>query len=763
MKTVTKSSMALTAIAVTALMGCSMFTSPSPVSSQDGADTSYYQTMATRVEYPESETPISLETTSTAPPVTIDTAQTLDYWDVHVEEIIQMGLQQSKIMRDLGGLVLRSPDSVRTAQDPAIRETDPRFGVDAALGAFDTTFSSSLTAEKNDRALNNIFLGGGTNMLQQDASVLRTEISKRTAVGTEFTLRNNTDYDANNAPANQFPSVWNTNVEAEFRHPLLQGGGLDFNRIAGPSEIPGVTNGVLIARMNTDVSLADFELGVRNFVSDLENAYWDLYFAYRDLDAKTRARDSALETWRRIHSLYETGRRGGEAEKEAQAREQYFRLYEEVQNALTGRLLEGTRTNNGSSGGTFRATSGVYVSERRLRLMMGLPISDGRLIRPADEPPVQKVTLDWDSVLLEALTQRVELRRQKWLVKRREMELEANERFLQPRLDAIGRYRWRGFGKDLFPRANTDLGQFDNAVQNMTNGDFQEWQLGLELSFPIGHRRAHAAVRHAELVLARERSILKEQERSVVHDLSNAVAEMDRAYAVVQTSYNRRLAARQQLASVQAAYEADQAPFSLVLEAQRRFADAESHYYRMLVEYALAIKNVHFEKGSLLEYCSVYLSEGAWPVKAYEDAAERGSLRRRPPCVDDLRSVVRDRRDREQVPFSNDFGYSTTVNRCAANAAPDPNYDRAGGGQNERHVRQAAPVQQIQRVSGATVSSPSQTHAFTRAVELGVPEFEAPASSVAPTEWKQSGPAASSPAPSGSLGFGHSFGPSSRP
>ena len=35
-------------------------------------------------------------------------------------------------------------------------------------------------------------------------------------------------------------------------------------------------------------------------LSDIEEAYWDLYFAYRDLDAKIAARDSALEAYREM-------------------------------------------------------------------------------------------------------------------------------------------------------------------------------------------------------------------------------------------------------------------------------------------------------------------------------------------------------------------------------------------------------------------------------------------------------------------------------
>ena len=62
-----------------------------------------------------------------------------------------------------------------------------------------------------------------------------------------------------------------------------------------------------------DISLADFEIGVRNLISDTEQAYWELYFAFRDLEARKVGRDSALEAWRRVHALYVEQSRGGEA------------------------------------------------------------------------------------------------------------------------------------------------------------------------------------------------------------------------------------------------------------------------------------------------------------------------------------------------------------------------------------------------------------------------------------------------------------------
>ena len=370
--------------------------------------------------------------------------------------------------------------------------------------------------------------------------------------------------------------------------------------------MPGIYNGVLIARVNTDVELAEFEIAVRNLVNNVENAYWDLYFAYRDLDAKTKARDATLDTWRRVRALYDAGRRGGEAFKEAQAREQYFRFQEEVENALSGRLIDGTRTGNGSSGGTFRANGGVHVAERRLRLLIGLPPSDGRLLRPADEPLNAPVAFDWSEITRESVMRRTELRRQRFEIRRRELEWIASKNFLMPRFDAVGRYRWRGFGHDLLNSSGNNP-RFDNAYEDLTSGDFQEWQVGLELTVPIGYRRGFTASRNAELLLCRERAILREQEHQVLHEVASAVADMERAFVVSQTSFNRLDAARVQLDAIRAEFEAEKAPLDLLLDAQRRLAEADSQHHRALAEFAIAVKNVHFAKGTLLDYDDLLL------------------------------------------------------------------------------------------------------------------------------------------------------------
>lgn len=558
------------------------------------------------IEYADVTRCSRLEPADSQAPRTAADAPPKDFWDLSLQQAIQLALQRGDVLKDLGGRIVSAPDATGTVFDPAIREADPLFGVEAALSAFDAQTSTSLFWQQNDRVFNNVTLGGGVNEFRQDLTTFQTEISKTAATGTRFGLRHLTLHDANNARDNLFASAWDTQFVASVRHPLLQGGSVEFNRIAGPNAQPGFnfSSGVLIARIDSDIALADFQVGVRNFLSQVEDAYWELYFAYRELDSKVVARDSALETWRIIRAKFIQRLEGGEALNEARAREQYYMLQDQVEEAL--------------SGATGGRSTGVYRGERRLRRLLGLPVNDGRLIRPSEEPGSAPIALSWQAVLTESLQRRVELRRQAWKVKRREMELVAAKNFTQPRLDAVAQYRIRGFGDDLTGRAGGPLG---SAFRDLKDGDHHEWEVGFQLDVPVGFRRAWSGVRQAELKLAREQAILDEQERQIEHDLADAVAELERARTAVRNGFNRVAAAVQHRDATQAAFNAERVPVDMVLDAQERLALAQTRYYRSLTDYALARKSVHFHKGSLLEYNGVLLSEGSWPAGAYQSAS----------------------------------------------------------------------------------------------------------------------------------------------
>ena len=384
-------------------------------------------------------------------------------------------------------------------------------------------------------------------------------------------------------------------------HPLLRGSGTQVNRV-----------NVMLARIREDISIADFETNIRNLVSDVEEAYWQLYFAYHNLEAAKTGRDSALVTWRRVEALRAAETEGGEADKEAQSRAQYFEFRARTQGALRD----------------------LYKAENSLRYFLGVSASDNRLIRPATAPSDAWVKYDWYEIHEEALARGPELRRQKWRIKQREVEMITARNQLLPQLDAVALYRWLGVGDRLSSGNRTGLNfpvENSKAWDELTEGNFQEWSLGFNFSSPIGFRQELAGVRNAQLRIAREKAVLEDMELEVSHLLTDLVRDLDSNYNLVQTNLNRLIATDKEVDAVQALYEGGGGKrgvtLDLVLDAQRRRSDAQVAYFQALIEYNIAIKDIQLRKGSLLEYNGIYLSEGPWPEKAYFDA--QGHARRR--------------------------------------------------------------------------------------------------------------------------------------
>ncbi|MCI0334139.1 MAG: TolC family protein [Planctomycetes bacterium] len=611
-----------------------------PFYCREDGDLSHYLDVATEIEYPDVEEPSLCEVQNTLPPLTLKNPENYEIWELPLSEVVHITLCNSQVMRqsfvqriaappDTISRTLITSGVVTTSYDPALAETVTGLSVgsvfqgsgpEAALSEFDAQLDANVFWEKSrqpqnrpdaDPVIGLLF----PSILAQDLGRGSLGVSKTTAVGTEFAFRNNTTYESNNIPTTSRPliSAWNTNLEATFVHPLLQGSGAQYNRIAGPMSFDqyaaGLGNpidGVMIARIRTDQTLNDFEGGVRNLMRDVEDAYWELYFTYRDLEARKMGRDSALETWKKTNALYLTGARGGSADREAQARSQYFLFRGQVEQALTE----------------------VFHAENRLRYIMGLSMSDGRLIRPSDEPTTARVAFDWSGIHVEALTRRVEIRKQKWEIKRRELELIAARNLLLPRIDAVGQYRWLGLGDELINQSDAAFNALGSSAWGvLTSGEFQEWQLGLQASIPIGFRRELSGVRHHELLLARDRALLQDLELEISHQLGDSIRDVDLQYGLTQTNFNRRVAAEAEVSAVQAQYQFQQVTLDLLLDAQRRRAEAESAYYRSLVDYNRAIMNVHYRKGSLLDYDGVYLAEGPWPGKAYFDAMRQARKR----------------------------------------------------------------------------------------------------------------------------------------
>jgi hypothetical protein len=219
---------------------------------------------------------------------------------------------------------------------------------------------------RDENIQNNLFLSGGLppgETLVDENAAFNARLEKTLSTGGQVALTHDWNYSSNNSLARLFPSAYDGSVGVEFRQPLWAGSGTQFTSIAGPigqinERVTGVNQGIVIARINRNISLDDFEIDVRKQLYDIVNVYWDLYLAYHEYEEYLASRARA-----------------------------------EV------------------------ALSAVWETEARLRRLMGLPTNDGRLIKPCDDPTTDAVQAEWQQYLCNALVMRNELRNDSTLLR----------------------------------------------------------------------------------------------------------------------------------------------------------------------------------------------------------------------------------------------------------------------------------------------------------------------------------------------------------
>lgn len=627
-------------IGLVALTGCHP---TQPFFVGETGDLSHYIDTATRIEYPDLKSDPLPEASESYEPFSVDN-HNYTFLDLSLEECIAYALANTKLVRAIPGsqqqtgdittAVLTTPSAQLTSTfDPAITASTANTqaqvvdqngnrviargaaranqvgGVEDALSEFDAQFSSFVGYNTTDRPRN---VGGGNifnpQFFQGQDGTFQSAISKRTATGGIVTARSQTIYSQNNIPSpglgRQFPSDYTQIIEAQVQHPLLRGRGTLVNRIP-----------VVLARINEDISIGQYEERVRNLVREVEQSYWDLYLSYWNVETAKIARDSALQVWRVASAKYKAGQ--GQLYAEAQAKAQFHQFESALRAALDGSNIPGS-------------DAGVGGRERRLRHLMGWAPTDGRLIRPSDKPNVARTNFDWATIQGEALIRNIDVRQQKWLIKQRELELISAKNQVLPDINISALYRWLGVGNSLNSQSGAAQ-RFPTGPQSATdsllNGDFQEVAFRAEFTPPaFGARRQLALVRNSQLQLARECEVLHEKEIALMFRLSEDFNLMKSHYEQMEIKLNQWSASERDAKAWKDKFEVGDANLDMILDnllrSQERRARAQQDYYRAVTEYNKSIVQVHLLKGSLLEYNNICLQEGPWADKAYWDANE---------------------------------------------------------------------------------------------------------------------------------------------
>jgi len=514
----------------------------------------------------------SLDENASFQPPRIEDFPHLPRVTMSLDEAVRLALQNNAVIGDLGGRVLSMPDTVQSTFDASLLGSHPTLGADAALSAYDTQFESGVTYNGGGRGVSSAFSSGQFGVFAQPQTLTKIGLAKVLPSGTTVGVGGVAGYDEELAGGGYAA------IGGEVRHPLMRGSGRTIQQLTGPFQRPGVYGGILIARSKQHEAGLALEQAVDQLIMDVATTYWELHYAYLNIQTKQTALDNAAKIWQREQRRVAAAT--SPADRAAQAHQQHCVAKAELANAI---------------GGTGSFDSGVYSMELRLRTLLGLPSVDGTLIVPDAMPMSAEVRFDWQESVQIAHANRVELRRQSEKIRTARMEKTAAINLQLPQVDLLGAYR--------------KLGDDPNQESPLFNQALDGWQVGMEIRRAVSNRLENTAVRHARLRLSRELAVLQSQRQLVNAEIQTAMTQLDRAYQVMQAMTDAEQSAAVRMAAETKRHQAGDHLIEPVLDAQLRLTEASSARQRAIVDYNLAFLNVHHARGTLLDTIGVALAD----------------------------------------------------------------------------------------------------------------------------------------------------------
>ncbi len=365
--------------------------------------------------------------------------------------------------------------------------------------------------------------------------------------------------------------TFQSSLTLRFTQPLLRDFGRDVNRAR-----------IVINRNNQRVEVLNFRDAVEQATLRVEQAYWQLYAAEREVEAQRDLLERTVDASVRIERRFREGRRGDRGQVSQALASVYEREIALIQ-------AESRRADLSS----------------QLKLLVAdpdLPVAGPTRIIPTTEPVAQPLVFDLNESIESALLYRPELAQQVVRVASSETALRVGRNSVLPRLDFVLTGGVQGLDDD-----------FGGAVENQFGFDGFTAGAGLQLEIPLGNRAARSVLKRA--LLQRLQAILEygRLANQIAFEVDVALRRVDTAYAVLRKARDLTAAAEEQVRVSDDQEEQATRLDANFIDRRLRFlgtlAIARSSEARALADFNAALAEFERSKGTLLRYNNIVLNE----------------------------------------------------------------------------------------------------------------------------------------------------------
>jgi HAE1 family hydrophobic/amphiphilic exporter-1 len=481
------------------------------------------------------------------------------------------------------------------------------YNLKAARGVYDPLLSSESYYERATTPTSSTLGGAGASgaVTQTDAvGTMRLAGYSPWAGGTyefDFSSTRLTTTNQNVTLNPQFPTA----ATLTYTQPLLRGLRFDNNR-----------RQIEIAKKNLTLSDAQFRQKAIDVITQVEQAYWDLAFALRNLQVQI---DAVKQARIQVESNQRMVEKGVLAPIDIVAAQTQVTTFE--QNVYT-------------------AQQSVTQAENTLKTLILRDRSEAlwsRALTPVTPVSLDAPTVPLDDAVKSALANRLDLAQLKTNKELNDIDQRYYRDQTKPQLNLVGTYTTDGLAGTLVPRTSTSasttailaqrindlsaiaglppvtvttttaspapnlVGGYTQSLANLFEQRYPTAHVGVSISLPLRNRTAEANLGRTLVQGNRINDQIRQQEQLIEADVRNSVQSVRSAQARLASAASSRSSAEQQYASQQRQFRAGTTTVFLVLQAQTTLLAARASELQAQTDLNKAIAQLQHATGNTLE------------------------------------------------------------------------------------------------------------------------------------------------------------------
>jgi outer membrane protein TolC len=419
----------------------------------------------------------------------------------------------------------------------------------------------------------------GADVVKRETETLSLRLSQQIALGGTFEVEmRNQKVKSNSIWSTINPSLSSV-LTFTLAQPLLK----NFGTFATKKDI-------YIAANDYKKSKLQLKQAVIDLIYNVEDAYWNLVYAYQDLDAKKKSLQRSQDLLRQNEIKVRVG---------AAARMDILQSQAEVA-SYESQVIQAEKT--------------IQMAEDYLKRILNLSQQAERLI-PSDTPEIKPVETDFNAFLLEALENRPDIEQARLELKNHNINVKYARNQMLPDLQLTATYWTTGQGGDqiiydqspLFGGVPIGFVQKDiwETVKDTVSNLYRNYQVGLRLSIPLSFSQERAQLAQAKINLKRGLLNLKNIENTIYSEVKEVIKELEANQKLVESNQIALKLQEEKLKAEQKKLSVGLTTNFEVLNYQRDVAQAETNLLNSIKEYNMTVARINRRLAKTLEAYSI--------------------------------------------------------------------------------------------------------------------------------------------------------------